>query len=134
MRLPVTAVATMLLVCGIARADERTTNPVNADAKLGIGMICDTPVQAERYIALLRAGQKADLAMNVVNTEVKNPRACGIAAVVFTRDATLDTKTVHGKLLQVVRIDVIAGFNGVGWQRASSLVQYAVMEPTGMEI
>ncbi len=132
-------VAAALLVCGFAHADEPTNNQDanildNASAAIGIGLICNTPEQAERYISLIGTGQKAGLAMNTVNTETNNPHACGIAAVAFTRGATLDTKTVHGKSMQVVRINIIAGFNGVSWQRSSGLVQYAVMEPSDIDI
>jgi hypothetical protein len=135
MRLSLAATA-VFLVCGFAQADEPTNNPdaYNLGASIGIGIICNTPEQAERYISLIETGQKAGLAMNVVNTETNNPHACGIAAVAFTRGATLDTKTVHGKPMQVVQINIIAGFNGVSWQRSSGLVQYAVMEPSGIDI
>ena len=130
-----TTLATVLLLCGIgiAQADEQTDKLTNVDATIGIGMICNTSEQAERYISLLGAGQRAEPAMQAVNSEVKNPRACGIAAVAFTRGATVDTKRVHGKLMQVVRIKVIAGFDGVSWQPATGM-QYAVIELTGMEI
>ena len=138
MRLSLAAAAAFLF-CGFAQAGELANNPNignpdNAGSAVGIGGICNTPRQAERYISLLGTGQKAGLAMNIVNTETDNPHACGIAAVACTRGATLDTKTVHGKSMQVVRINIIAGFNGVSWQRASGLVQYAVMEPSGIEI
>jgi hypothetical protein len=130
------AAAAVFLVCGFAQADEPTNNPDtnNSGAAIGIGIICNTPEQAERYISLVGAGQKAGLAMNIVNTETNNSRACGIAAVAFTRGATLDTKTVHGKPMQVVRINILAGFNGVSWQRSTGVVQYAVMEPSGIDI
>lgn len=133
------AVAAAFLVCGLAQAGELANksdidNPDNASAAIGIGIICNTPQQAERYISLLGTGQKAGVAMNIVNTETNSPHACGIAAVAFTRGATVDTKTVHGKSMQVVRINIIAGFNGVSWRRSSGLVQYAVMEPGGIDI
>jgi hypothetical protein len=38
---------------------------------------------------------------------------------------------VEDKLLEVVRINVLAGFDGNGWQHLPSLVQYAVMEGKG---
>jgi hypothetical protein len=37
-------------------------------------------------------------------------------------------------LVQIVRINVVAGFNGSGWQRVSDLVQYAVLEGAGQSI
>jgi hypothetical protein len=128
------ATATVFLLCSFAQADELSANPGNAGTAIGIGIICNTPEQAKRYISLIGTGQKADLAINIVNTEMNNPHACGIAAVAFTRGETLDTETVRGKPMLVVRITIVAGFNGVSWQRSSGLVQYAVMEPSGIEI
>jgi hypothetical protein len=57
-----------------------------------------------------------------------------VAAIAFVRDKTLDTKTVKNKLVQVVRINVIAGFNGSDWQRVSNMVQFAVVEGEGESI
>ena len=72
--------------------------------------------------------------MKAVNAEAKDPHGCGIAAVAFTRTATLDTKTVRGKMMQAVRIKVLAGFDGATWERASGMVQYAVIEPAGVDV
>ena len=48
-----TTLATVLLFCGIgiAQADEQTDKLTNANATVGIGMICNTPEQAERAIS-----------------------------------------------------------------------------------
>jgi hypothetical protein len=134
MRSTLAAAACVLLACGIARADQVTDDVASGNAVVGVGLICNTREQAELYISLIGAGQDGGPAMRAVNTEMKNPSACGVAAVVFRRGETLDSKTVHGKSMEVVRINVLAGFNGQRWQRASGLVQYAVMEPTGIEI
>jgi hypothetical protein len=128
-----TGVATLLVFFGLAHADERN-NSANANAAVGIGMVCNSPEQIERYISLLGSGQRRELAMNAVNTEANDPQACGVAAVAFTRDAIIDSKTVRGRLLQVVRINIIAGFDGVNWQPMSGKVQYAAIEPGGMDI
>jgi hypothetical protein len=42
--------------------------------------------------------------------------------------------TLEDKLVQIVRINVVAGFNGSGWQRVSDMVQYAVLEGGGESI
>ena len=104
------------------------------DTAIGVGIICNTAEQAERYVSLIGAGQESEPAIKAVNMEEKNPHACGIAAAAFRRTATLDTKAVRGKLMQIVRVNILAGFDGINWQPASGRIQYAVTEPGGMEI
>ncbi|MCK9914496.1 hypothetical protein MXD81_35600 [Microbacteriaceae bacterium K1510] len=131
-RIFIGAAAATLMLTGIARADE---GPVaDGDAAVGVGMICNTSQQAERFVALRAEGSEPDKAMAAVNKEARDPHACGLAAIAFKRDATLDSKPIADKLVQVVRINVVAGFNGNGWQPVSGLVQYAVMEGEGETI
>ena len=130
MRMSWAGAAAMLLVCGVARADE----PGGNETAIGVGIICNTPEQAEHYISRIDGGQEPGAAVSAINAEEHNPRACGVAAVAFTRDATVGSKTVHGKLMEIVRINVVAGFNGSGWQSASGMVQYAVMASKDIEI
>lgn len=126
------AVAAVLMLAGAARADEGPAR--DGDATIGVGMICNTSQQAGRFVALRAQGTAPQQAMETVNKEAKDTRACGLAAIAFTRDATLDNKPIDNKLVQVVRINVVAGFNGSGWQRVSGMVQYAVMEGEGETI
>jgi hypothetical protein len=133
-RLTLTA-ATAALVFGsgvAAQADDLAIG--DAQPTVGVGMICNTSDQAEQFIQLQAGGAKADAAMSAVNKQAKNPRACGVAAIAFIRDKTLDTKTVRNKLVQVVRINILAGFNGNGWDRVSNTIQYAVIEGEGESI
>jgi hypothetical protein len=126
------AAAAVLMLSGAASADE---GPVrNGEPAVGVGMICNTSQQAERFVALRAQGTVPQQAMAIVNKEAKDARACGLAAIAFTRDATLDSKPIANKLVQVVRISVVAGFNGSGWQPVSGMVQYAVMEGEGETI
>lgn len=129
-RLLAGAAVAVLMLSGAARADQGGSG----EPAVGVGMICNTPQQAERFVALRAQGTAAKQAMATVNKEAKDVRACGLAAIAFTRDATLDNKAVDNKLVQVVRINVVAGFNGSGWQPVSNMVQYAVMEGEGETI
>ena len=52
-----------------------------------------------------------------MNDEAKDPRACGVAAVAFMSDKMVDMKNVQGKLVQIVRISVVATFDGRQWAR-----------------
>jgi len=126
------AAAVTLTASGIARAEQGPM--ANDGAAVGIGMICNTSEQAERFVALRAEGSDPQKAMTAVNDEAKDPHACGMAAIAFRRDATLNSKPIADKLVQVVRINVVAGFNGSGWQPVSGLVQYAVMEGEGETI
>ena len=118
------------LFVGAAQAQPISTGPA-----IGVGMICDTAEQAAQFIKLRESGAAPQSAMDTVNKEAGNPRACGVAAIAFVRDATLDSRAVANKLVQVVRINVVAGFNGAGWQQVSGrTVQFAVMEGEGEAI
>lgn len=102
---------------------------------VGIGIICNTSEQAERFVSLRAAGTAAGQALDVVNTEVKDAQACGVAAIAFLRDQTVKTRPMGDRLVQIVRINIVAGFNGTGWQRASAIaIQYAVIEAEGQSI
>jgi hypothetical protein len=133
-RLTLTAATAALLFssCVAAQADDLAIG--GDQPSVGVGMICNTSDQAEQFIALQAKGIAADAAMKTVNTQANNPRACGLAAIAFIRDKTLDTKTVKDKLVQVVRINILAGFNGNSWDRVSNTIQYAVIEGEGESI
>ena len=103
-------------------------------AKIGVGMICDSQAQAARFVQLRAEGRKADEAMAAVNREQRNPKACGLAAIAFTQDAMVDSKSVDNKLVQVVRITIVAGYTGATWQPVKGFVQYAVIEADGIEV
>ena len=49
-------------------------------------------------------------------------------------EKTLDAKAVENKLMQIVRINVVAGFDGSGWKDVPAMTQYAVMEGEGEAI
>lgn len=123
--------AAAILVCGAARAQGSAQSPENGDAAVGVGIICNTPEEARQFVDLRSHGAAPEQAMHAVNVNAMNDRACGVAAVAFIRDATVDTMTVENNLVQIVRINVVAGFDGSTWQRVSNMVQYAVLEGGG---
>lgn len=123
------AIAATLLLCGAAQA--QTAQQV-AEPVIGVGMICNTPDQAKQFVELQSKGTKPEQAVDAVNAQAKDGRACGFAAVAFVPDQTIDTKPVQNKLLKVMRIQIIAGFDGNDW-RPASMTQYAVIEDTSGE-
>ncbi|MDO9411220.1 MAG: hypothetical protein Q7T81_01415 [Pseudolabrys sp.] len=130
-------VALFLLAAVPASAQSISAPSYNGigDPGVGVGIICNTSEQAERFITLRGQGTEAKSALETVNAEVNDDRACGIAAVAFLRDETIKTRPMGNRLVQIVRINVVAGYNGKGWQRASATtVQYAVVEAQGQAI
>jgi len=131
------AMAALFMFAAVIPAKAQSVSAPSSDGApgVGVGVICNTSEQAERFIALRSQGRAADEALGAVNGEAKNPRACGVAAVAFTRDKTVLTRPMGDRLVQIVRINIIAGFNGTGWQRASAMtIQYAVVEAEGQSI
>ena len=134
------AAAAAVLLCG-AQAQQPTdlqSRPAlphaGTQASVGIGVICNTSQQAEQYVSLRAHGQAITPAMTTVNRRAKQPRACGIAAIAYIRGRTLDSKPINGKLVQIVRVSVIAGYNGVTWHQIANTTQYAVIETKGIVI
>jgi hypothetical protein len=134
-----TVAAAALLTSAAAMADDLALKPNNGvpadgQAAVGVGLICNTPEQAARFVTLRSQGTEPEKAMATVNAEAKQPLACGVAAVAFVPDQTTGTKTLDGKLVRIVRINVVAGFNGHDWQPVANMVQYAVIEAKGETI
>jgi len=129
---PALCMGVTMLLCagGAASAQSRG----DESAKVGVGMICDSQAQAARFLELRATGKSADQAMAAVNKESHNPKACGLAAIAFTQDGTVDSKSVDNQLVQVVRIRILAGYTGATWQPMKDFVQYAILEAEGLEV
>lgn len=118
--------AAAMLICGVAQAVGQVPPP-HGDAVVGAGVICNTSKQAEQLVSLLGAGARPEEAVQVVNFRAKEESACGVAAIAYIRDETVRIANLRNKLVQIVRINVVAGFNGESWQPVSDSVQYAVL-------
>ena len=134
MRIFWAAAAGAILLCGAAHAEIPVPWPANGDAAVGVGVICNTSEEARQFVALRSHGAAPDQAVQAVNATAIDERACGVAAVAYVRDGTVDTMRLENQLVQIVRINVVAGFNGSVWQRVSGMVQYAVLEGDGESI
>lgn len=130
------AVATLAVALWGMTPGKVSAEPMEDDNNLtiGVGIICNTPEQMQRLIGLRIGGAEVAYAVRAVNTEAKNPRACGIAAVAFTSDKMVDMKSVQGRLVQIMRISVLAAFDGQHWSRIPVMTQYALIEPNGYAI
>jgi hypothetical protein len=71
----------------------------------GTALLCDSQQQVERYVALFKGEEQATI--EAVNTEEKDPNACGLASVAFVRGPDLGTARNKDNAFQIVRILVI---------------------------
>jgi hypothetical protein len=132
MRLSWAAAATAAFALWGAMPGIASASPIDeSNIAVGVGIICNTSEQMERLVGLRNDGAEVPRAVSTVNDEVRDPRACGIAAVAFMSDKMVDMKNVQGKLVQIVRINVVAAFDGEHWSRVPSMTQYALIEPEG---
>ena len=75
------------------------------DYEVGKSLVCDTQIQAERFVAHFTGDATA--AVKVVNTEEHNPSACAIVNVAFVRGNMIGTARHGDTAFQVVRILVV---------------------------
>ena len=152
MRSKIAAAAAVTLLIGGAALADPFSNAITHDAiahnpmtqpdqrpgttglQVGIGVICNTPAQAESFVTLRARGTETMMAVNGVNKQVRDPKACGLAAIAYKRGKTLTSKSLNGKLMDIVRIDVLAGYDGHGWARVPEMTQYAIMQSPGVAI
>jgi len=127
-----TAAAALALICG-GGAQSKAGEIVGAgdEPTVGIGMICNTPEQAQQYLEFRAGGVASEEAVQRVNEAAQNAHACGVAAIAFVPDKMMHAHFVEDKLLEIVRVNVLAGFDGAHWQDMPPIVQYAVMEGKG---
>lgn len=130
------AAAAVFALSGVTPANAGPGPMDEEDGKvvIGVGIICNTSEQMQRLVGLRMGGAEVTNAVSRVNTEARDPRACGIAAVAFTSDKMVDMKNVQGRMVQIVRISVIAAFDGRQWARIPVMTQYALIEPEGYTI
>ena len=128
-----TAAAALLIGAAAARADEMPGAPADGTV-IGIGVICNTSEQAAQFVALREAGSDVKPAVEQVNQKAHEDKACGVAAIAFVPDKTVETKSLGSKLVRIMRVNVVAGYNGAAWQPITNTVQYAIVEADGFEI
>jgi hypothetical protein len=126
-----TAAAALLLWGGAGQSKAGEIITLFEQPSVGVGMICNTSDQAQQYLDLRSRGIVAEDAMKRINDDAHDAHACGVAAIAFKRDKMLHAHTVENKLLEVVQINVLAGFDGTGWKPIPEMTQYAVMESQG---
>ena len=73
-------------------------------------------------------------ALRTVNDEAQNPRACGVALVIFTYREARAHKVMQGKSIDIVEITVHAFGDGGRWLPATATQQYTMVMAQGMDV
>ena len=110
--------------------------PKHNDAKtvVAVGLVCDTARQVERYVTLFQDGASARTAMDTVNTEHNDPRACEMVVAAFLMGEQVSALSISGRNVQIVRITIIAKKTDKGWQRTPAIVQYTAVFPEAKDV
>jgi hypothetical protein len=95
------AVALAILVAGQAARAEGFT-----DYEVATGLVCDTPQQVERFIALSNGDDTAQ-AIKAINAEAHDPSACAVASLAFVRGKEAGTVHHRDQAYTIVHILVL---------------------------
>ena len=112
-----------LLLCfpGGANADEAKR------LELGVGLICNSEAQVQRFLALQGDEQSFDTALQRVNDEEHDPMACSRAAIAFMRGQEVSAVSVPGGQMKITQITIVAAQTPFGWQQVPGLQQYTAI-------
>jgi hypothetical protein len=118
------ACAFALALLGFPLAALGQENKDNDNTNVGVGIVCDTAGQVERYISLNKDGTPAEAAIQTINTESNNPHACGMVVAAFVVGEEVGNVTVPDGTVRIVEITIVAAQTQSGWQRTPPTVQY----------
>ena len=123
----------LALSCLPLHAEEQANSP-RRWLEIGQGIVCDTPEQVERFVALRGKGMDVTDALRTVDNETRAPTACDVALVAFTDSKPVAESVIQGKLASIVQIMVHAVGNGVSWRTIPAHARYTVEVKEGQII
>jgi hypothetical protein len=115
----------LALSCLPLHAQEQAPSP-RLWLEIGQGIVCDTPEQIERFVALRGDGRDVAVALRTVNNESHNS-ACDFALIAFTDSKPIVARVIQGRLAAIVQIMVHAvGYGGATWRTMPAHARYTV--------
>jgi hypothetical protein len=123
----------LVLSCLPLHAQEQADSP-RRWLEVGQGLVCDTPKQVERFVALREDGTDVTVALQTVNNESHDATACNVALVAFTDSKPVAESVIQGRLTSIVQIMVHAVGDGVAWRTIPVHAQYTVEVEDGQII
>jgi hypothetical protein len=123
-----TALSVMCLSVGIAaRADVPNSSPPsvsqNGNVQVGVGVICNSSTQVQRYLAVKTSASSED-AILAVNRETRDEHACGMAMIAFMAGERTAEVNVDNGLMHVTQITIVAVATDGGWKQVPATTQY----------
>jgi hypothetical protein len=115
----------LVLSCLPLHAQEQADSP-RRWLEVGQGIICDTPEQVERFVALRGDGMDVTVALQTVNDESHDSTACDVALVAFTDSKPIAESVIQGRLAAIVQITVQAVGNGTTWRTIPAHARYTI--------
>jgi hypothetical protein len=94
--------------------------------EVGQGIVCDSPAQVERFVALREGGMDVVVALQAVNNEFRDSTACDVSLVAFTDSKPIAYRVIEGKRASIVRIIVQAVGYGTTWRTVLARPRYTV--------
>jgi hypothetical protein len=116
-----------LVLCTPAHAqDGRVVD--ERDIEVGDALVCDTQVQAERYVAHFKGDSEA--AVRAVNREQSDPSACGLMRAAFMRGPNVAAVSQGNMSFQIVRILVLGVAGPQGFRAVEPAPYFTVFGVT----
>jgi citrate lyase beta subunit len=84
------------------------------NVEVGAGIVCDTQKQMERFIVLFH--EDAEAAVNAVNAEEADPKACVFGTIAYVRGPDIATARTQDATFQIVRVLVVGIFTEAGFR------------------
>lgn len=116
-----------LLLCLPAGAIAAGSETDRKSVEVGIGLICNSEAQVQRFLTLHLKDESPEIAIRVVNTEVADPSACSMAAIAFTRGKEATAVPAPGGQMRIIEIKIVAAQTPFGWQPVTGLVQFTAI-------
>jgi hypothetical protein len=117
----------LLLLCSSLPA----TAQDHKTMEVGRGVICDTPDQVKRFIALRSDGKEQDAALLTVNGEAAVAAACNLGLVMFDSPESIGEMVLNGTPVTIVKIKVHAIGNGYAWKEVPDIVRFTAVPQKG---
>jgi hypothetical protein len=103
--------------------------------QLGVGVICNSPEQIERYLVLIQGDDSSSTqALHTVNHEAENPIACGVATIAFVPDILIRTHTISNHIVKVMRVKIVGIPTENGWRQIEELFQFTAFVEKAEEV
>ena len=123
-----------LVLSGLSLHAREQANSPRLWLEIGQGIVCDTPEQVERFVALRGKGMDVTVALHTVNNESRGSTACDIALVAFTDSKPIAARVIQGRLAAIVQIMVHAVGNGGTWRMMAAHAGYTIEVEEGQII